>query len=194
MAQQCGKKADSSPEENNGDAPVTAPADSDPVREPITGRFVRYAGLVLLCGVGMGILAAVVLLPPYAELLRTRHNKECEALRLKEAERTIAAMDRYGEDVVSDPLLTRRQAWNTMGLKSENDVIVKSQNPDEKKTAPLTLSPIKYQDPPLPNPRIMHLAGKVQQPKTQRGMIMLGVLMVITSLLLFAPLRQHRRR
>ena len=190
MAHQCGKKADSA-SDNNGDAPVVALTD---IREPITGRFVRYVGFVCLCGVGMGILAAVVLLPSYGKLLEVQHRNKCDALRVKEAEQTIAAMDRFCDGVGADELLTRRLAWSTMGLKSDDDVVVKAQrNAAGGKFTPVTIAAISYPDPPAPDRRIMHLAAKLRQPKTRYGMLMLAGLMIILSLLLFRSLTKKQQ-
>ena len=185
MAHQCGKKADSASDEFSGDAPVTELAET---REPVPERFVRYAGFVIMCGVGMGILAAVVLLPSYGKLLEVRHRNECDALRVKEAEGTIAAMDRFCDGVGSDELLTRRFAWSTMGLKNDEDVVVKSQLPTiAEKFTPVSIAPISYSDPRAPDPRIMHLAAKLKQPQTRCGMLMLSGLMMISAMLLFRP-------
>ena len=185
MVQQCGKKADLASDEFSGDTPVIDSADN---REPITGRFVRYAGFVLMCGVGMGILAATVLLPSYGKLLEVKHRNECDALRVKEAEGKIAAEDRRCDAIGSDELLTRRLAWSTMGLKSNDEIVVKSQKQDPgKRFTPVSLAAISYDDPPAPDRRIMHLAAKLQQPQTRCGMLMLAGLMIISAVLLFRP-------
>jgi hypothetical protein len=190
MAQQCGKKADPASDEFSGDTPVIDSADN---REPITGRFVRYAGFVCMCGVGMGILAATVLLPSYGKLLEVKHRNRCDALRVKEAEGTIAAMDRFCDGVGSDELLTRRFAWSTMGLKSNDDVVIKSQqHTTGENFMPVTLAAISYDDPRRPDRRIMHLAAKLQQPQTRRGMLMLAGLMIISAVLIFRPPSRNR--
>jgi len=190
MAQQCGKKADLASDEYNGDAPVVDSADN---REPITGRFVRYVGFVCLCGVGMGILAAVVLLPPYSEFLEIQHRNKCGALRLKESEGKIAANDRFYDAAGANELITRRLALSTMGLKSDDDIVVKSQPNAATKIASVSLAAIKYPDPPAPDRRIMYLAAKLRQPKTRFGLLMLSGLMIILSLLLFAPPSRKRK-
>jgi hypothetical protein len=189
MAQQCGKKADLASEYKD-DTPVVDPAD---IREPITGRFVRSAGFVIMCGAGMAILAAVVLLPRYGELLKVERRNKCEALRVKEGEGTIAAKDRFGNALGSDEQLIRRLARSTMGLKSNDEVVVKSAPlAAGEKFIPVSLAAISYPDPDAPDPRIMHLAGKLQQPNTRRGMLMLAGLMVISAMLIFAPPSKKR--
>lgn len=167
---------------------------ADHNREPVTGRFVRYAGFVCLCGVGMGVLAAVVLLPSYGKLLELRHRNKCDALRVREAAETIAALDRFRDGVGSDELLTRRFALTTMGLKSDADVVV-SQRPagggesaNMKKFTPVSIAAIRYPTPPAPDPRILYLAAKLRRPPVRYGMLLLAGLMIISAISLFRPL------
>jgi hypothetical protein len=132
------------------------------------------------------IVAAVVLLPPYAKLQRVRHQRDLQATRLEEARRTREAMDRLIRNAPADEVLTRRLAWSRLGLYPVRETVVV----DPKLPAappPGTLCQVDLPAPPPPDTTLQAAALRLQSPSRRRGLLVLATSLVVGAVLLFGP-------
>ncbi len=147
------------------------------------GRGVGYFAMVT---VALIILAGVVLLPSLAQLQQTEYRRDCDGKRVQEAVATVAAMDRLLAAAPSDEVLTKRLAWSRLGVLPSNEQI-SVKRPIIGSPAPGTLSTIRFENPPPPDPWINRLAMKVQIPAYRRGLIVMAGCLALAAMLLFAP-------
>lgn len=162
-------------------------------REHPRDRLIRWGAFVGLVGLAMLIIAGVVWLPNIARLRQLEHQRACQELRIKEAEATIAAMQRLISEVPTNEVLTKRLAWSKLGLLPSNEAWPLHTNVPPPPT-PGSLSPIRYPDPPAPNANIDQWAQKVQSPAYRRGLLVLAGSMIVAAMLLFpAPVRRRAK-
>jgi uncharacterized coiled-coil protein SlyX len=163
-----------------------------PPREHPRDRLIRWGGFCGLTGLSLLIVAGVVWLPNVARIRRLEHQRACQELRIKEAEATIAAMQRLIDEAPTNEVLTPRLAWSKLGMLPSNEAWPLHTNVPPP-PAPGTLSPIQYTDPPAPDAPIDQWAKKVQAPAFRRGLLVLAGCMFIAAMLLF-PARQRKTR
>jgi len=144
-----------------------------------------------MLALALAIVAAVVLLPPYAKLQQAKYRRSCDALRVAEAQATVEAMDRMLAEAPSDEVLTKRLAWSRLGLYPAGEQVARTTGRGFLLSgAPGTLSVIRYPDPPPPDPWLMSLAEKLNQPARRRGLMVLAGCLAVAAMLLLAGNRQ----
>ncbi|MCD4824778.1 MAG: hypothetical protein K8S55_09225 [Phycisphaerae bacterium] len=174
MEHPCGTKAETQPNDNAVSS------------KRLAGPLVRFVGFYGLTGAALAILAGVVLLPAYARLQRVEHQRDCSHLRIREAEDTVAAQDRFKNRMVNDEVITRRLAWSKLGMYPCNEVVVLDPA-DAQKPPPGTLSQIRHENPAPPATWVQAAATKVTAPAYRRGLLVMAACMLVAALLMFAP-------
>lgn len=155
-----------------------------PPREHPRDRLIRWSAFLGLVGLAMLILAGVVWLPDIARVRQLDHQRACQELRVREADATVAAMDRLIARTPTDEVLTKRLAWSKLGLLPSNEAWPQHTSVPPP-PSPGTLSPIRFSDPPPPNAAIDRWALKVQSPAYRRGLLVLAGCMIVAAMLLF---------
>jgi hypothetical protein len=162
------------------------PADTTSRLEKLI-RAIAFSGLVLLAGI---LAAGVILLPRYARLQRLEYRRQCESLRVREARETVAAMDRLCEAARHDDVLIQRLAWSRLGLVPLNTGRVVTENRSSRDLPPGELTPLRYENPPRPNVRLMAMATLLDTPRRRNAMLLMAAGMVVTACICFGPIRQ----
>jgi hypothetical protein len=174
---------------NRTHTPAAEPAEAQAQEawiDRLAGLLVRGVGFSVLTGMSLSLLAAVVLLPAWGRYAVLRYQRDCKARDVREAEMTLAAMDRLLEDVRKDEVLTQRLAWSRLGLCPSGEVRVLPRDRRDE-TQPGSLSKIRLPDPPGPNGKLLGLARRTNESRRRRGMLALAGGMLIAALLLFTP-------
>lgn len=167
--------------------PVEEPAETGQTWfDRLAGLFVCGVGFTVLTGMALSLIAVVVLLPAWGRCAILRYQRDCKARDVRQAELTLAAMDRLLEDVREDEVLTQRLAWSRLGLCPSGEVRVLPTNPRQV-PQPGALSRVRLAGPPKPNARLLGLARRTNETRRRRGMLALAGGMLIAALLLFAP-------
>ncbi|MBN1554248.1 MAG: hypothetical protein JXA11_05850 [Phycisphaerae bacterium] len=161
-----------------------------PPREHPRDRFIRGGAFMGLVGLSVLIVAAVVWLPSIARVRQLEYQRASQENRLKEAQATIAAMERLIAEAPTDEVLTKRLAWSKLGLLPSNEAWPLHTNVPPP-PAPGALSPIHYTDPPPPDAPVDRWAKQVQSPAYRRGLLVLAGSLLIAAMLLF-PGRRRR--
>jgi hypothetical protein len=150
-------------------------------------------GFCALTGAAAGILAALVLLPASAELAWTRYRRDCDGVRLAEAQATCDALARLQREIARDEVLARRLAWSHLGLVPRNEVSVTG-TASSAEPLPGTITPVDYPDPPEPSGWVVASARRVARPATRRGLLVLAGSLVLSAMLMFGPVASARPR
>ncbi len=195
MALPCGTKAktpsasDTKPTSVRGAAaaaPRAAAGQAALPVETVANRFWRGVGFITMAAAALCIVAAVVLLPPYAKLQRVRHQRDIQATRLEEARRTREAMDRLIQNAAADEVLTRRLAWSRLGLyPARETVVVDPELPPPP--PPGTLRQVELPAPPAPDTTLQAASVRLQSPSRRRGLLVLAASLLVGAVLLFGP-------
>jgi len=143
----------------------------------------RAVGFLLPAAVAVGIMAMVVLLPPYARLQAARYERDCLLARQADAEALIAAQQRLIDALPRDVVLTKRLAQRRLGLRPNDEMIIPAWSAGAREPAPIP----SIQTHPLPQPpprRLMKLASRLGAPRLRRGLMLLAGGLLILSILL----------
>jgi len=150
----------------------------------LAARLVHTVGFITLAAAAAAVLAGVMILPEYARWARTEHElareqaltDELQSLRDAQA-RLIAALD-------NDPVLIKRLAVFQAGLTpaDENEF-----GPAEPHLPPGVIHIEKRNLPPAPAGPAIALAGRVEDPATRRGLLLLAAAALLCGMFLFAP-------
>ena len=132
------------------------------------GRAVgRGVGFIVLAGLGMAIIAALVLMPAWASTVRAESDLAVDRPYIERSRKTLAAGARLNNALPHDPVVTERLAKGTV----RQDL--------------LHAPPIEY--PPEPSGWMLGLADKLAQPKTRRGLFFVACVALAGAMFLFAP-------
>ena len=151
----------------------------------------RATGFALLSGAAMTLLAAVVLVPEYADLAEARYNRDRLRAETRDMTRQIEANKKTIYGLQTDPVLTKRVAMYQGTLWPENSVVVVSRDPP---SAPphITRVPASARPDP-PSPQLMRLRGRLRNPGTVRGLMLISGALLAVALFLFAPPASRQR-
>lgn len=155
------------------------------VEETARGAFFRRLGFLVVCGMALTLLAALVLLPAWADKEKTKLQLEQDKVRLQEARQTVQALDRMARDVQNDAILTERLAGTRLGLYTPDEIIVR--DPSKPVDNPEILSEIRYPMPQQKDFFWLRAAAKVEDPGKRRSYMLLAAAMMIAAFILFAP-------
>jgi hypothetical protein len=150
----------------------------------------RAAGFSVLTGAALAILAAVVLLPEWAKLARTRHHLACTRAQTRDMEAQIEANDRAIAGVLTDPDLNKRIAIRQGALWPQNTVV--ALRADGQAPAPWAVTAPRSRRPPPPAGWLLNAEARLGDPRTRRGLCFVAAGLLLTGMLLFAPPRDRR--
>ncbi|MBT3278479.1 MAG: hypothetical protein HN909_03890 [Phycisphaerales bacterium] len=136
-------------------------------------------------GLALGILAMMVLVPLWAQVIRSEHYRDCQQLRVQEAERMVKAWARLCKSAETDVVLNQRVAGGKLGLDASDEEILLPRD-GRVKTIPAMPAPIRLPDPSMPHLRVRNLSDRLTQPSFRRGamaiMVTLAVLATVAGL------------
>ena len=151
----------------------------------------RLVGFLLLAGLAVGIFAAVVLVPPYVDMVTAEYVVACNEAAIQDAQDRVEANRRLIEALPEDPVLTARYAMAQEPLVPQTHEVVRvpgqSLLPDQR--------------PPAPNPRpappsglLFQINSRLERPSTKRGLLLLAVALLTAAVFLFSPPNRYRLR
>lgn len=151
----------------------------------------RLVGFLLLAGLGLGIFAAVVLVPPYVEMVTARYVVACNQAALQDAQDRVEANQRLIEALPEDPVLTARYAMAQEPVVPQTHEVVRvpgqSLLPDQR---PSAANP----RPAPPSGLLFQVNARLEKPSTRRGLLLLSIALLTIALFLFAPPNRYRLR
>ncbi len=151
---------------------------SDHQSEPTP--IIKIVLFYLSAGIALGILAMTVLVPLWAEAIRSEHYRDCQRLRIEESRRMVEAWARLCDSAKTDVVLNQRVAGGKLGLDSsreEVDIVRDSRN----QSIPGLPAPIQLADPPRSYPRVLGLAERLKQPTFRRGAMAIMVTLAVLA-------------
>ncbi|MBL7133050.1 MAG: hypothetical protein ISS78_03040 [Phycisphaerae bacterium] len=151
----------------------------------------RVIGFLMIAGPAMAILAGVVLLPSYVALAQAEYDEACAQASVADAKAQIQANERLIAALPTDPVLTKRLAENQLPCRPQHEVIIPGA---PQKRPPDLVLPRRAQRPSRPPRWLMTAAGKMSNPPTRRGLLLLALGALITAVYLFAPPQWPSRR
>jgi hypothetical protein len=151
----------------------------------------RFVGFCLLAGTSLGILAAVLLLPEYARLVRVRHELAGWRAATADKEAQIKANERLMAALPKDPVLTKRLAMNQHGLLPADEVVVAT-SASPPQPPPALVRPPRHARGAPPSGWVMRAARRLARPPLRRGLLLLAGVAMLAALFLFAPRERQR--
>jgi len=137
-----------------------------------------------LC-LSLGLLAGVVLAPPYARMIEHKYVLAKEEVRLQEAKATLDAYGRLIEQAPTDEVLTQRLAWSQLGMYPANETVLR--NPNRQTTRPGVLAAISLPQPQKPNSQLYRMGMLLTDPARRRGLIAIAAVLFVLCLILSSP-------
>jgi hypothetical protein len=144
----------------------------------------RLVGFSLLTGLGLGILAVVVLVPPYMQVLRARYDLDMEKATNADYQDRIAAGGLLIEDIEQiDEVAIRTLAGSVLGRRPVDPET--SHVPRQQALAPEVIH-IEPNPRPAPPPAWLgRIATRVGQPAVRRGLFVLSAVALLAATILF---------
>ena len=150
----------------------------------------RLVGFLLAAGPAVMILAAVVLLPAYADLLEARYEHATARVETQRLEAMVVGQDRQLAALeAGDPVLVERYAALQLGLQGDEDVVLAGDAPP-----PGFLQIPTFPDPVRPDNTALRWAGKLRDLNFRRGLLVIVAMLLLGGVLLFAPPHVYRSR
>jgi len=154
----------------------------------------RGLGFALLATAGLGLLAAVVLLPAWAAAQRADYQRACLHADLADARAYSRALRRYADalDAGHDETLVQRHLARYLNLPPPGQPLPVTHVAAGGDAPPIGRGEavVLYEPaarPAPPSPRLLALAERLQRARLRRGLLLLAALSVAAGLLLFAP-------
>jgi len=146
----------------------------------------KVLGFAMPAGLAVTIIAAVVLVPPYARLLETRYQRDVLAADLADAEAYAAAEQKLIDALPRDEVLTERLAESRLGLVPANEQRLAGEyGPDAPKPGRPRIRPHPRPDPP---PRWLRYAGwRLSRPRLRRGLMLVAAGALFLAMMLSSP-------
>ena len=144
----------------------------------------RAAGLLMVAGPAVAILAGLVLLPSYASLAQAEYELGCLRATVADAKAQVQANERLIAALPVDQVLTKRLAENQLPCRPQHEVIVPVA---PQKRPPDLVQPQPRRRPARPPRWVMTAARKMQNPPIRRGLLLLAIGALITAVYLFTP-------
>lgn len=172
--------------------PGTSNQSTSPVLKFVFG-FGRCVGFLLLAGPAMAILASVVLLPAYQQMMDTVHHRDVAQAQIDWYKDYIDASNRLIAELPENELLTIRLESAQKRLQPRNEVVLKL--PTTAPTQPpgrIFMQPPRK--PPMPDNLLLTMAKRVEQPQTRRGLFLLAALAMLAAMFLFSPAEKYEEK
>ena len=146
------------------------------------GPWVNGLGFATFSLAAVALLAAVVLLPAYADLRDARHQRELLACRNADLQAQYDAGELVIEAAQTDPTFLTRLAISQGEFVPVGQQIIHMPQ-DSSAVRPDVISPPPTPRPAAPPTWIRHAAGRVSRPDTRRGLLLMaGGLLVVAGL------------
>lgn len=146
----------------------------------------RMVGFALFAGLGLAILAAIVLLPAYRRTCRARYQRDRAAARVARLEAEASTKARLAQALPHDRTLTVQLMAVQAGRLPAEERILAASAP-----RPQTLEQmIRLPEPAPPAPPdgpLIAAAGRLANPATRRGLFFIAAVSLTAAFLLFAP-------
>jgi len=151
-----------------------------------TFPFARLSASVGLLSVALTVLAAVVLLPPYAGLLEMEYQRESLAASTADTEAWITANERLIQALPVDDVLAIRLAKSQSDWLPPDEAVLVGQSASE--TPPPGLVTIAaHEQPTPPKGWLIGLAGHLRSRTARCASLLLVAAMILASMLLATP-------
>jgi hypothetical protein len=151
------------------------------------GRLVGFAALVTPA---LLAIAAVVLLPAYAQMQQAQYERACEQALTTEMLALRAANERVLAEGPDSRTLTKRYMLTQTALAPKDERVI----PTGAATPlpPSIVTPALQPRPQPPQGWVQHYAAKVEDPPTRRGILLLALGAIVTAMFLFSPPDKYR--
>jgi hypothetical protein len=146
----------------------------------------RCAGFLLYAAMGLGLLAAMILLPAYARMLEGRYERDRHAAAVADRQRRIAANERFIRACSLDRVLTRRLIAAQAGRVPAN-VVIFADPRDRGEPMPAVTLTRRAPRPRPPDGTLVRAAERLENPATRRGLFAVAVACLAVAFLVFAP-------
>lgn len=146
----------------------------------------RMTGFVMLAGLGMAILAGVVLLPAWARLAWTEYERDCLAATVKDEQAARRTLDRMIGTIDTDPILNKRLAMAQLGYRPVGQVVIRDDTLPPV-PPPGAVIPAEHPRPEPPSPALTRAAQRVGNPPTRRGLYLMSAAALLGAVMLFGP-------
>ena len=166
MAHGCGKRADA----------------AEPKPEALY-RAGRMVGFLALAVPAVGLFAAMVLLPVWAQGAQAQYLAGCQLAEFKDCQAQIAANQRLLAALPADEVLTKRLAESQLPCVPENEVVIRSGQP----AMPDLVRPDPHTRPDRPPQWMLRTADRLAKPSTRTGIALLSIMVLGAACFLFAP-------
>jgi hypothetical protein len=143
----------------------------------------QVLGFLLLTGISLAILVGVVLVPPYARMLRTEHRRDVTRMKRDFEAAQVRLRTRYLAEAPRDPVETGRLACNMFGYRPSRQIV--QIRPPDGATPPGAIWMPSPELPPAPRNWATKLDARLQKASTRRGLLMLAALGLIAAAVLF---------
>jgi hypothetical protein len=144
----------------------------------------RLVGFAALTGMGLSILACVVLIPPYARLQRARYLKACNQATNTDYRSKIQAETFFLENLQTDEILIERQAASTLGGLLDPDRFGELSRRPHMPANAVEIAPAPRPDPP--SGWIIRTADRLEDVRIRRGLCVLAGVSLLAAMLLFS--------
>ena len=168
--------------------PGTSPENPEGHAVP-PSKFERLVGFSVLCGLGLGILAAVVLIPVCARVRTAEYQFASLEAEIADAKSMVVANNRLMEAIPVDDVLVKRFARTQSQWIPFDEAISISTNPDRPAVRTQIISITPHRRPVKPDGWIMRVGQKLEAPSKRRGLLLLGGIAMLVGTFLFAPPR-----
>ena len=150
------------------------------------GKFLSWAAFILIVLPGMAIPAAVYLLPTYRGMVVAEHERDCVHARTQAFQDFLTRNDEFIRTLPEDELHTRRLIIMQNRLAMENEVVVEDPNLPPA-IPPGMVSLPEPRMPSAPDNQFLALAGRLDDVRTRRGLLLLWGLTMVAAMLVFTP-------
>ena len=159
---------------------------------PAPLAFKEFASLLcffIFTGLGLAIIAGLVLAPSYQQLKELEYQRSCQNIELQEAKLMLNGYKSLVKDILSDETLNRRLAYTHLGMLPGDQDILTSFNREPIKN-PASIPQVKLPLPQRPKGLLVDLANFFNNPEKKVGLFILAGAIILGSLLLFTPVRK----
>ncbi|MFP4355432.1 MAG: hypothetical protein ACLFUJ_09970 [Phycisphaerae bacterium] len=144
----------------------------------------RLVGFAALAGLGLAILACVVLIPPYARLQWARYDKACNQAINADYQDKLAAEQFFIDSLETDEILIERQAASTLGGLFDPDSFGELQRSPDLPANLLSITPNPRPAPP--SGWVIRTAERLKDVRIRRGLCVLSAVAILAAVLLFS--------
>jgi hypothetical protein len=157
----------------------------------------RGTAFVLLAGAGLVLLAAVILLPAWAEAARAEYQRACLTADVADARARALAVRRYADalEAGNDEVLLQRHLARYLNITPPGETLPITRaafwrENGTRRRLPDGAPVVLYEPAPRPAPpsrRWLAMADRLENPARRRGLLLLACAALAAGVLLFPP-------